>query len=99
LKAIPQVLPNRDVTRLVIDVALELERIGRSGQLQESIDEVLILMACHGVLRANQALSPAEIKALLKELDQVDFNANCPHGRPVLQRLTLPEIERLFRRQ
>ncbi len=98
LKAIPQILPNVEVSQLVIDVALELERIGRAGQVQESIDEVLILMACHGVIRANQALTTPEIKALLQELDKVDFKGNCPHGRPVLQRLTLTEVERLFRR-
>ena len=99
LKAVPQVLGNRDVGQLVIDVALELEKIGRAGQLQESIDEILILMACHGVIRANQALMTEEIKALLCELDRIDFKAHCPHGRPVMQRLTLAEIERLFRRQ
>ncbi len=99
LKSVPQVLIDRNAGQLVIDVALELEKIGRAGQLQESIDEILILMACHGVIRANQALSTAEIKALLRELDQIDFKANCPHGRPVMQRLTLIEVERLFRRQ
>jgi DNA mismatch repair protein MutL len=99
LKAIPQVLKNRNVGQLVVDVALELEKIGRAGQLQDSIDEILILMSCHGVIRANQALTTVEIKALLQELDQIDFKANCPHGRPVMQRLTLAEVERLFRRQ
>ena len=99
LKAIPQLLGNKDAARLVVDVALELERVGRTGQLRESIDEVLILMACHSVIRANQALEPVEIKALFKELDMIDFKANCPHGRPVMQRITLTEVERLFRRQ
>jgi DNA mismatch repair protein MutL len=99
LKAVPQVLADRDSARLVIDVALELEKVGRTGQLQESIDEILILMACHGVIRANQALTVEESKALLRELDLIDFKANCPHGRPVMQRLTLGEVERLFRRQ
>ncbi len=99
LKAVPQVLANRNVGRLVVDVALELEKVGRAGQLQESIDEILILMACHGVIRANQALAAEESKALLRELDRIDFKAHCPHGRPVMQRLTLTEIERLFRRQ
>lgn len=99
LKAIPQLLENRDAARLVVDVALELERIGRTGQLRESIDEILILMACHSVIRANQALATVEIKALFAELDRIDFKANCPHGRPVLQRMTLTQIERLFRRQ
>ncbi len=99
LKSIPQVLINRDAGQLVIDVALELEKIGRAGQLQESIDEILILMACHGVIRANQALTTQEIKSLLSQLDKIDFKANCPHGRPVTQRLSLAEVERLFRRQ
>ncbi len=98
LKAIPQLLGNKSAARLVVDVALELERVGRTGQLRDSIDEVLIMMACHSVIRANQALSILEIKALFKELDLIDFKANCPHGRPVMQRLTLAEVERLFRR-
>ena len=99
LKSVPQMLAGHNISRLVVDVALELERIGRSGQLRESIDEILILMACHSVIRANQTLDRIEIKALFRELDQIDFKANCPHGRPVMQRLTLTEIERLFRRQ
>jgi DNA mismatch repair protein MutL len=33
------------------------------------------------------------------EMDKIDFKANCPHGRPVMQRLSLVEIERMFRRQ
>ena len=99
LKAVPQLLGQVSAGKLVTDVALELARVGRTGQLRESIDEVLIMMACHSVIRANQALSHAEIKALFRELDQIDFKANCPHGRPVMQRLTLAEVEKLFRRQ
>lgn len=99
LKGVPPLMADTQVGQLVVDVALELDRIGKSGQLQERIDEILILMACHGVLRANQALTPEESHALLRELDQVDFKAHCPHGRPVMQRLTLSEIEKLFRRQ
>ncbi|PLY00329.1 MAG: DNA mismatch repair protein MutL [Desulfuromonas sp.] len=98
LKALPQLLSGHSAARLVVDVALDLERIGRSGQLRDAIDEILIVMACHGSVRANQALSVTEIKALFVELDKIDFKANCPHGRPVLQRLTLAEVERLFRR-
>jgi len=98
LKAIPQLLTQQAAAALVMDVALELERIGRAGNIRDSIDDVLIMMACHSVIRANQALDMIEIKALFAELDQVDFKGNCPHGRPVVKRLTLNEIERLFRR-
>ncbi|MCF6179812.1 MAG: DNA mismatch repair endonuclease MutL [Geopsychrobacter sp.] len=98
LKAVPQLLSDSDNGRLLVDIALELEQTGSSGGLIDKLDDVLILMACHGVIRANQALDPREARALLEQLDGVDFKANCPHGRPVMQRLRLPEIERMFRR-
>ena len=99
LKAVPQLLAAGDNARLIVDIALELEQTGSSGGLIDKLDAVLILMACHSVIRANQALDPREARALLEQLDRVDFKANCPHGRPVLQRLRLAEIERMFRRQ
>ena len=98
VKAVPTLLASESVIKLVTDVALDLERIGREGKLAESIDNVLIRMACHRVVRANQALSVEEIRALFADLDQVDFRGHCPHGRPVLARLPLYEVERLFRR-
>lgn len=98
VKALPALLAAAPVVKLVTDVALELERIGREGQLAESLDDVLIMMACHRVIRANQALSHQEIKALLVDLDEIDFKGHCPHGRPVHTRMSLYEIERLFRR-
>jgi len=98
VKALPALLARAPVEKLVTDVALELDRIGRDGQLAESIDDVLIMLACHRVIRANQALNHQEIKALLADLDTIDFKGHCPHGRPVMARMSLYEIERLFRR-
>jgi DNA mismatch repair protein MutL len=72
--------------------------LGKSGLVEEALDDILILMACHGMLRANQSLAHPEIEALLRDLDQVDFSAHCPHGRPVMKRMTLGGIERMFKR-
>ncbi len=98
LKAIPQLLKDSQAEQLVKDVAAELGGVGKSDRIEEALDDILILMACHGVIRANQTLSPPEIRALLRELDRVDFNAHCPHGRPVMKRLSLGEVERMFQR-
>lgn len=99
LKAVPQLLVKGDNGKLIVDIALDLEQTGSSGGLVDRLDDVLIMMACHSVIRANQALDPREARALLEQLDGVDFKANCPHGRPILQRLRLVEVERMFRRQ
>jgi len=98
LKAIPHLLESSSAEQLVRDVVNEVATIGRSAMADEGIEAVLILMACHGVIRANQTLAPEQIRALLRDLDGVDFQAHCPHGRPVMKRIPLIEIERMFKR-
>jgi DNA mismatch repair protein MutL len=98
IRAVPHILHATDVVSLVRDVVAELVVVGKSELIEDAIERILILMACHGMIRANQALNPQETRALLSELDMVDFSAQCPHGRPVMHRLTLSAVERLFKR-
>jgi len=98
LKAIPQILAGADAEQLLRDVAGEIATIGKSALVEDKVEQVLMLMACHGVIRANQALDTARVEALLRQLDEVNFKGHCPHGRPVMRRLTLIEIERMFKR-
>lgn len=98
LKAVPRLLNEAEAERLVRDVAGEIAAVGKSALVEEALDEVFAVMACHSVVRANQTLGSAQISALLRELDQVDFKAHCPHGRPVMKRLSLAEVERMFKR-
>lgn len=98
LKAVPRLLGDAESERLIREVAEGLEKIGRRGPVEEALDDLFILMACHNVVRANQRLTLPEMAALLRELDRVDFSAHCPHGRPVMTRLPLGEVERMFKR-
>jgi DNA mismatch repair protein MutL len=98
LKSVPQLMVEAEAEQLVRDVAAELGALGESALLDEALDHILMTVACHGSVRANQSLSTVQMQALLRELDQVDFNGHCPHGRPVIQRLPLSEIERMFKR-
>jgi len=98
LKGVPRFLDQGDAEQQVRDIAAETAQVGQSVLAEDTLDKVFILMACHGVIRANQALSLPEMSALLKELDAVDFSAHCPHGRPVMIRQRLAEIEKMFKR-
>ena len=60
---------------------------------EASFDKVFATMACHGALRAGDAVSAEEARALLVQLDGVDLRSHCPHGRPVLLRMPVTEIE------
>lgn len=70
--------------------------LGRTGgrALGDRVDLVLATMACHASVRAGDALDPREVRALLDGLDEVDFSGHCPHGRPVVTRLTFEELAR-----
>jgi DNA mismatch repair protein MutL len=98
LKAIPQILGDTEAEKLVRDIVAELATFGNSSLVEERIEQLLVLMACHRVIRANQQLGRAEIDHLLRELDEVDFSGHCPHGRPVEQRISRADIERMFKR-
>ncbi len=98
LKSTPQLMAGTGAEELLRDVAAELGALGESALLEEALEQILMTMACHSAVRANQSLSSAQMHALLHELDQVDFSGHCPHGRPVIKRLSLSEIERMFKR-
>jgi len=98
VKSVPALVVDVDVERLIRDLAAELNEIGRSGQLSDEIERVLAVLACHSMVRANQALSQSEMQQLLKDLSLIDFGSCCPHGRPVIHRLSKRDIEKLFHR-
>lgn len=98
LTAMPQLLAGADAERLVLDMAEELAQIGRGSSLDAALDQVLMRLACHAMIRANQPLARPEMETLLAELAAIDFGSHCPHGRPVVRRLGRGEIERFFHR-
>lgn len=61
------------------------------------LHELVATMACHAAVRADQALEPVEMEALVAEVVS-EGATHCPHGRPVAQSLDLKEIQRRFRR-
>ena len=90
----PAALAGVDLAALLADLAQQVEQLGRGSALDDAVHDLLATMACHSAIRANQDLAPEEARALLDGLDDVDFKARCPHGRPVVFELSISEIER-----
>ncbi len=91
--AVPMILARIGPERIVRDMVAELGREA-TRPFGDAADLVLATMACHGSIRAGDALSREEAAALLSALDGVDFGAHCPHGRPVVTRVGYDELER-----
>ncbi|HSO40142.1 MAG TPA: DNA mismatch repair endonuclease MutL [Labilithrix sp.] len=90
---LPDLLVRVEPVRLVRDLVAEVSRAA-GRPFGGAVDLVLATMACHGSIRAGDAVAPAEVTALLRALDEVDFAGHCPHGRPLVMRMPFSELER-----
>jgi DNA mismatch repair protein MutL len=99
LRAVPEPLKDADPKPLLREVLAELaDGTPLVGSDLERVDHLLATVACHSVVRAGDALGRPAALALLAQLDEVDLRSHCPHGRPVMLRMPLGEIERRFGR-
>ncbi len=69
----------------------------RGIKLKELLRDRLAMAACKAAVKGGMRLSEDEVVALLREMDG-DAGMKCPHGRPVVVRMTRYEIEKLFKR-
>src|SRR5438067_3975813 len=97
IKAAPAGVEAAAVERLLREIldcageeqAINLEKLG--GEIAASI-------ACHAAIKVNMPLEQNKMEWLLRELAKTECPMTCPHGRPVLLRYSLREIERAFKR-
>lgn len=79
--------------RLALDQLMDA-----SLQGSDSVSELFYSMACKAAVKAHDRLDQAEIEALLADLQNLDNPYQCPHGRPVIIRISRYELEKRFRR-
>ena len=99
VREVPALLTGLDVAGLVRDLADELTEWGDTLALKERIETVCGTLACHTSVRAGRRLSPAEMDALLRQMEATPNSGQCNHGRPTYVALELADIERLFGRR
>jgi len=98
VRRVPALLTQTDVPALLQQLARELTGEGGGHHLDGAAHRVLGTMACRAAIRGQRLLSPAEMDALLRQMEQTERASQCNHGRPTWMRLTLGEIDQLFLR-
>ncbi len=98
IRAVPSLLKKADTASLLRDVLADLLQHGSSERIQQTMNEILSTMACHGSVRANHKLNVAEMNALLRDMERTERSGQCNHGRPTWTQLTLDQLDKLFMR-
>ena len=96
--AVPALLNIEDSSKALIALAEDLEGLDRGAKLQDALQRIAALTACHAAVKANYPLTYDKMTHILDELRATAYSTVCPHGRPVMLRLTRREIEKNFDR-
>ena len=96
IRSQPAALAGGDAVELARSLLAELAEHEASSVVQRAQHEILSTMACHGAVRANRALSVAEMNALLRDMERTERADQCNHGRPTWRQITRRELDALF---
>jgi DNA mismatch repair protein MutL len=95
---VPAVLGREDAMTAIRALAEDLEGLDRGQEAGDALRRIAATTACHAAVKANYPLTHEKMMHILEELRHTAYSTVCPHGRPVMLRLTRREIEKNFQR-
>jgi DNA mismatch repair protein MutL len=98
LSSVPAILDPAECEAAVRALAADLEGFDRGSGVQDALRRIAATMACHAAVKANYPLTMEKMRFILEELRRTAYSSVCPHGRPVVLRLSRREIEKNFQR-
>lgn len=98
ISAFPSLLRRDACDAALRSLAEDLEGLDRGKHVDDALRQLAATMACHAAVKANYPLTPEKMAHILDELRRTAYSTVCPHGRPVMLRLTRREVEKNFQR-
>jgi DNA mismatch repair protein MutL len=98
VKAVPAGVESCDVEEMLGELLVEFEREQQSLNLEAIRQRIAASVACHAAIKVNMPLDQDKMEWLLRALAQTECPMSCPHGRPVVLRYSVRDIQRAFKR-
>lgn len=87
-----------EVGNMLHEILDQFEREEQSLNLEKIHTSIAASIACHAAIKINTPLEQNKMEWLLSELGKTECPMSCPHGRPVVLRYSVRDIQRAFKR-
>jgi DNA mismatch repair protein MutL len=98
VKVAPAGVEASQVEHMLHEILEQLTREEQALNLDAMRTRIAASIACHAAIKVNMPLEQNKMQWLLEELAKTQHPMTCPHGRPVVLRYTMTEIQRAFKR-
>jgi DNA mismatch repair protein MutL len=98
IQAVPAGIAANDAEHLLMEILDGLDRENAAISIDTLQAKIAASTACHAAIKVNMPLDQTKMEWLLAALAKTDCPMSCPHGRPVVLRYSVKEIERAFHR-
>ena len=98
IHAAPAGIATSDAERLLMEILDGTERENAAISMDSLQAKIAASTSCHAAIKVNMPLDLKKMEWLLGELAKTEAPMSCPHGRPIVLRYSLREIERAFKR-
>jgi DNA mismatch repair protein MutL len=98
IHAAPAGIATSDAERLLMEILDGTERENAAVSMDSLQAKIAATTSCHAAIKVNMPLDQQKMEWLLAELAKTEAPMSCPHGRPIVLRYSVREIERAFKR-
>jgi len=98
IHAAPAGIATSDAERLLMEILDGTDRENAAISMDSLQAKIAASTSCHAAIKVNMPLDQKKMEWLLGELAKTEAPMSCPHGRPIVLRYSVREIERAFKR-
>jgi DNA mismatch repair protein MutL len=98
IQAAPAGISSGDAEKLLYEILDGIARENQAISIDSLQAKIAASTSCHAAIKVNTPLDHTKMEWLLGELAKTEYPMSCPHGRPIVLRYSVREIERAFKR-
>ena len=98
VKTAPAGVQASEVERMLHELLDQFQREEQATNLEAARTRIAASIACHAAIKVNMPLDQQKMEWLLSALSRTECPMTCPHGRPVVLRYSVKDIQKAFKR-